>query len=84
MRHGTLCLFGNLHVATGKILAAVLRQTRTEEGFLENIQNIVRIDLDAEWVFVTDNLNTHVSESLVRYVADVCNVDVDNRNKLAR
>ena len=76
-RHGTLCLFGNLHVATGEILAPMLRQTRTEEDFLENVRNVVRMDLDAQWRFVTDNLNTHVSESLVRYVADVCNVDVD-------
>jgi len=76
-RHGTLCLFGNLHVATGEILAPLLQQTRTEEDFLENLQNLVRIDRDAKWRFVTDNLNTHMSESLVRYVADVCNVDVD-------
>ena len=55
----------------------MLRQTRTEEDFLENIQSVVRIDPDAKWRFVTDNLNTHLSESLVRYVADVCHVEVD-------
>ena len=55
----------------------MLRQTRTEEDFLENFQKVVRIDLDAEWRLVTDNLNTRVGESLVRYVTEVCNVDVD-------
>jgi hypothetical protein len=76
-RHGTLCLFGNLDVVSGKILAPMLQPTRTEEDFLKNIENLVALDPDGNWRFITDNLNTHVSESLVRYVAEVCNVDVD-------
>jgi hypothetical protein len=76
-RHGTLCLFGNLDVVTGNLLAPMLRQTRTEEDFLENIDNLVALDPDAPWRFVTDNLNTHVSESLVRYVANTCDLDED-------
>jgi len=72
VRHGTLGLFGNLHVATGKILCPMIRETRTEEDFLENIDSLVCTDPDAKWIFVTDNLNTHASESLVRYIADHC------------
>ena len=34
------------------------------------------MDLDplAPWIFVVDNLNTHVSESLVNWVAEQCDV----------
>jgi hypothetical protein len=76
-RHGTIGLFGNLHVATGKILAPLLRATRTEEDFVENIDNLVRTDPTASWRFILDNLNTHFSESLVRYVASSCGMEQD-------
>ena len=77
IRHGTLGLFGNLHVATGEILSPLIRETRTEEDFLENIDGLVQTDEDAQWRFVTDNLNTHVSESLVLYVAAHCCIETD-------
>lgn len=38
-RQGTLCLFGNYHVATGKVLVLLIRDTRTETDFLENLGN---------------------------------------------
>jgi transposase len=77
IRHGTIGLFGNLHVATGQILCPMLRETRTEEDFLENIDNLVQTDPQAEWRFIADNLNTHVSVSLVRYVAESCGLHED-------
>lgn len=77
IRHGTLGLFGNLHVATGKILSPMIRETRTEEDFLENIDGLVCTDVSACWRFVTDNLNTHCSESLVMYVAQQCGIETD-------
>ena len=58
-RHGTTCLFGNLNVATGKIVSPKLNATRTEEDFAENIDAIVAAAPEAQWVFVCDNLNTH-------------------------
>jgi hypothetical protein len=58
-RHGTTCLFGNLNVASGEIVAPKLNGTRTEEDFAENIDAIVATDPEAQWVFVCDNLNTH-------------------------
>ena len=76
-RHGTLCLFGNLHVPTGRILAPMLRQTRTEEDYLENIDNVIGLDPDAGYRLISDNLNTHSSESCVRYVAACCGIDDD-------
>jgi len=81
IRHGTLGLFGNLHVATGKILCPMIRETRTEEDFLENIDSLVCTDPEAKWLFVTDNLNTHASESLVRYIADHCGIETELGSK---
>ena len=44
--------------------------TRTEEDFVTPIAHIVASDPETtRWHFVTDNLNTHQSESLVRLVA---------------
>jgi len=76
-RHGTVGLFGNLHVATGEILSPMIRATRTEEDFLENVDNLLLLDPFARWRLVVDNLNTHVSESMVRYVAAACDIDED-------
>lgn len=77
IRHGTLGLFGNLHIATDKILSPILRETRTEEDFLENIDGLVCTDAAVQWCFVTDNLNTHASESLVLYIAERCGIETD-------
>jgi len=68
-RHGTLCLIGNWHVVLGQMIAPTIRPTRTEEDFCWHIHHTIATDQDAGWVFVVDNLNTHCSESLVRYVA---------------
>jgi hypothetical protein len=73
-RQGTTCLFGNLNVATGEIIAPKLNATRTEEDFAENIDAIVATDPEAQWVFVCDNLNTHLSATLVMLVAVLCDI----------
>ena len=77
IRHGTLTLSGNLHIATGKTLSPMVRVTRTEEDFLENIDGLVCTDRAAPWRFMTDNFNTHASESLVRYIAAQCGIETD-------
>ena len=51
------------------MIAPTIRPTRTEEDFCWHIHHTVATDPDAGWVFVVDNLNTHCSEGLVRYVA---------------
>jgi transposase len=83
-RHGTLCLFGNLEVVSGKILAPMLQSTRCDEDFLRNIQNLVALDPTAPWRFVADNLNTHMSECLVRFVAEQCGLNIDLGSKKKR
>ena len=76
-RHGTLCLIANMDLATGMAIAPTIGETRGNEDFLAHIKQTVATDPDASWVFVVDNLNTHSSESLVRWVAERCGVTSD-------
>lgn len=77
IRHGTRCLIVNFEVATGRIFAPTVGPTRTEVDFAEHIKRTVATDPDAEWIFVVDQLNTHKSESLVRWVAGQCGLAID-------
>jgi hypothetical protein len=72
VRHGTLCLMANLEIWCGCIIAPSIGPTRTEEDFAKHVEQTVNTDPLAGWVFIVDNLDTHQSESLVRYVADAC------------
>jgi hypothetical protein len=68
-RHGTLSLLAGLDVAEGKV-QGFCRPTRNEADFLELVDTLVQAHPQAlRFTFVLDNLNTHQSESLVRYVA---------------
>lgn len=71
-RHGTQTLIANFDVVTGEVITPTVGQTRTEEDFAEHIKRTVKIDPQAKWVFVMDQLNTHKSEALVRLVAEQC------------
>ena len=68
-RHGTLTLIGNFQVTTGELIAPTIGPTRTEADFASHIEQTVATDPGASWVFVTDNLNIHCSETLVQVVA---------------
>jgi DDE superfamily endonuclease len=70
VRHGTQCLTANFEVATGKQLAPSLGATRTEQDFVTHIARTVATAPDDRWIFITDQLNTHQSESLVQWVAN--------------
>lgn len=76
-RHGTQCLIGNFEVATGEVIAPTVQPTRTEEDFAGHIARTVATAPEAGRIFVADNLTTHASESLVRYVAEVCGIEDD-------
>ncbi|MBU0491482.1 MAG: transposase [Chloroflexi bacterium] len=77
IRHGTLTLIANLEVATGQIIAPSLGPTRTEDDTVAHVRQTIATDPAAEWVFITDQLNTHMSEGLVRLVAELCQLDLD-------
>jgi len=78
VRHGTRTFILSRDVATGQIVAPSVGPTRTEADFLAHVQGVVASDPAAtRWHFVVDNLNTHQSEALVRYVAAVASVADD-------
>jgi hypothetical protein len=75
VRHGTRCFTINFDVVSGQVIAPSCGPTRTEADFLAHVQRTIASDPSAtRWHFVTDNLNAHCSESLVRYVAAVSGV----------
>jgi hypothetical protein len=69
IRHGTVCLIAARDVGNGDIIAQTIQQTRNEQDFLTFIQKTVATDPDKEWLFIADQLNTHVSASLVQWIA---------------
>ena len=72
IRHGTLSFFINLDVATGKVICPSCGPTRNEADMAAHVQNLIESDPAAKkWRLVTDNLNTHQSETLVRLVASM-------------
>ena len=83
--HGTLTLIANLDVAQGHVVASSLGPTRTEEDFANHIARTVASDPEAtRWHFVTDNLNIHQSESLLRFVATYDGITADLGQKERR
>jgi hypothetical protein len=76
-RHGTQVLIANFVVAIGRILTPTVGSTRTEMDFALHMARTIATDPDAEWIFITDQLNTHMSETLVRVLAAECDIDQD-------
>jgi hypothetical protein len=76
IRNGTRSFILSRDIATGRVIAPHAGPTRTEADFLAHVQAVVATDpAAARWHFVTDNLDTHRSESLVRWVAEVSGLD---------
>ena len=76
IRHGTLSFMVNFEVATGQIGTVSYGSTRTEEDYIRHIRRTVEADPSVvKWHFINDNLNTHQSASLVRYVAACSGID---------
>ena len=72
IRHGTTTLMAAVNVADGKIIHHLLNATRTEEDFCQFVEQTCQpllADPEAEVILLADQLNTHLSESLVRWVA---------------
>ena len=78
VRHGTRTFILSRDVVTGHILAPACGPTRTEADFLAHLQAVVATQPEAtRWHSVCDRLNTHQSESLVRWVADLSGIQED-------
>lgn len=76
-RHGTLSPIVNFDIVSGQVIAPSIGPRRTEADFTAHIAQTVATDPEAVWVFVSDQLNTHQSESLVQLVAAQCGISTD-------
>jgi transposase len=71
-RHGTQTLIAAFDVTTGKV-EGVVGPRRTEKDFARFLRSLLRRAApDTKWDIVCDNLNIHLSESVVRLVARYC------------
>jgi hypothetical protein len=78
VRHGTRSFILSRDVVTGQLLAPACGPTRTEADFLAHLQAVVATQPEATGFHVVcDQLNTHQSESLVRWVADLSGIEED-------
>jgi hypothetical protein len=76
-RHGTQALIAGFDVTSGKV-AGVVGDRRTEQDFARFLDNLLSsAATNTQWDIVCDNLNTHLSESVVRLVAQHCGLDRD-------
>lgn len=78
LRHGTLAFMFNFDVVTGQLAACTASPTRNEQDFLHHIRSrVIAEPQTTQWHFISDNLNIHLSESLVRYVAEESDLALD-------
>jgi transposase len=75
IRHGTTGLIASRDVVTGEIVMPMVQPTRTEDDFAAHISSVISTHPNDKFIFVEDNLNTHMSESLVKLVAKICDID---------
>lgn len=78
IRHGTQTLIASFNVVSGEVIQASVGETRTEIDYLSHLQQtLATAPKTPKWHLIMDCLNTHQSESLVRYVAQVEGIDLD-------
>lgn len=78
VRHGTLAFIINFDVARGQVVAPSIGPTRTEADFVAHLVQTIGSDPAASrWHLVTDHLNTHVSEGVVRFVVAHDHLDLE-------
>ena len=77
IRHGTQTLIAAFDVVTGEVQGSV-GDSRKEADFVAYLEALFATDEHAQgWKIVCDNLNTHISEGVVRLVARLCGVSED-------
>jgi hypothetical protein len=75
VRHGTQALIAHFDVVTGKI-GGTVADTRTEADFVAFLAALFASAAPTmRWRIVCDNLDTHMSEGVVRLVARQCGID---------
>jgi len=82
IRHGTLSWDLNLDVATGQIIEPSWGPTRGEQDCLAHLKRLVESAPEVKrWHLMMDNLDTHRSESLVRWVAELEGIEQETLGK---
>lgn len=70
-RHGTTTLIAGYDLADGKVVHQRIHPTRKEEDFLIFIQQTAALfPQQDQLIFLADQLNTHMSASLVQWIAE--------------
>jgi putative transposase len=78
IRHGTQTLIASFDVAHGRVVEAMVGETRTETDFVSHLQQLIASDpVPHKWHLVMECLNTHQSESLVRSIAQMEELEQD-------
>jgi hypothetical protein len=75
-RHGTTGIIASFNVATGEIVNPMVQPTRTEADFLAHIEGVIKLNDTDKHVLILDQLNTHMSESMVKLVAEYEGIDL--------
>lgn len=70
-RHGVLALTAFLDVINGTVINGNLGPTRTEEDLVGALRKVIALHPENTHIFICDNLNTHLSEGVVRLVAEL-------------
>ena len=77
IRHGTQCLIAAFDIAGGKV-SGTIGARRTEDDFAAFLEALIASEPpETKWEIVADNLNTHLSESVVGLVAKHSRIDQD-------
>ena len=77
VRHDTQTLIAAFNVATGRVIG-VVGDTRTEQDYASFLQSLFATSASSTgWRVVCDNLNTHLSQSVVRLLARLCRIEDD-------
>jgi transposase len=77
IRHGTQTLSAGFDVATGQVVGWI-GERRGEAEFVAFLDAMLdSAGPDVQWEIVADNLDIHLSESVVRSVAQRCGVTLD-------
>lgn len=75
VRHGTQSLIAHFDVVTGQV-GGTVADTRTEADFVAFLDALFASTAPTMgWRIVCDNLDTHMSEGVVRLVARLCGID---------
>lgn len=78
IRHGTLSFITSFDVARGGTICITAGPTRNELDYVAHIAKLIADHPEiTRWHIIVDNLNTHYSEALVRFVAAESDLDID-------